>query len=88
MIYRSENELSGRMNRKLRCAVKKLRGYCGLLAENAEALEYETNAFIVSMRGHVWGDLIDEIRAEALAVLEMCGRAEVLLDEGAGACHI
>lgn len=81
MIYRKESALGGRVDRKLRRAVKEMHGGCELLADDAETLAYEIE---FSVRGQAWGEILKQIRAEAEAVLNMAGRVEALLDEGAG----
>lgn len=84
MIYRRESELGYRMDRKLVRAVSEMHGGCELLAYDAETLKYQLS---MSMRGQAWRELLMQIRAEAECVLNMAGKVEALLDEGAGVCR-
>lgn len=81
MIYRTESAAGLRTGRKLRRAVNELHGGCELLAESSETLVYGLE---FTMRGQACGEILREIRAEAEAVLNMAGRVEALLEEGAG----
>ena len=85
MLYRNESVLGVCADRKLRRTVKELHGSCELLAEDAGTLEYQMD---MTVRGQAWGEILKDIQAEALSVLEMCGRVRGLLDEGAGICRI
>ncbi len=84
MLYRNESMLGVRVDRKLRRAVKDLRGGCELLAEDAGTLEYQMD---MTLRGQAWGEILKEIQAEAFEVLGLCEYVRVQLDKGAGICR-
>ncbi|MBQ3457200.1 MAG: hypothetical protein IJG36_12240 [Synergistaceae bacterium] len=84
MLYTRNHEISGRVERRLHKAVNELYGSCASLVGECETLSYQAG---MSVRGVDYKEIISMMCYEAANVLHLCGKIEVMLDEGAGLCR-